>query len=230
MKHEWQELTRMTRGEEFVIEQVRLVKRRISIRGEFELPPLSRLILEDQIFVIAFIRSHGSIKDMEELFDISYPTVKNRLNRISQLLEFVEVNPPSSKSEILADLEKGKITVKEAERLLAALYEDVDPEPKTGFRGNKPKYLRVLVEPKSDSENGERVNIRVPINLIRAGLKWASFIPNHSQKKVGDALKEKGLDVDLNTLTPEDLDELIVNLNDLQVEVDGDEVVRVFCE
>ncbi len=118
MKHEWQELTRMTRGEEFVIEQVRLVKRRISIRGEFELPPLSRLILEDQIFVIAFIRSHGSIKDMEELFDISYPTVKNRLNRISKLLEFVEVNPPSSKSEILADLEKGKITVKEAEEKL----------------------------------------------------------------------------------------------------------------
>ncbi len=118
MKHEWQELTRMTRGEEFVIEQVRLVKRRISIRGEFELPPLSRLTLEDHIFVIAFIRSHGSIKDMEELFDISYPTVKNRLNRISQLLEFVEVNPPSSKSEILADLEKGKITVKEAEEKL----------------------------------------------------------------------------------------------------------------
>lgn len=118
MKHEWQELTRMTKGEEIVIEQVRLVKRGISLKGQFELPPLFCLTLEDQIFVIAFIRSHGSIKDMEELFDISYPTVKNRLNRISQLLEFVEVNPPSSKSEILADLEKGKITVKEAEEKL----------------------------------------------------------------------------------------------------------------
>jgi hypothetical protein len=118
MKHEWQELTRMTRGEEIIIEQVHIVKRGISIKGEFELPPLSRLTLEDQIFVIAFIRSHGSIKDMEELFGISYPTVKNRLNRISQLLEFVEVNPPSSKNEILADLEKGKITVSEAEKKL----------------------------------------------------------------------------------------------------------------
>jgi len=118
MKHEWQELTRMTRGEEIVIEKVRLVKRGISLEGEFELPPLSRLTLEDQIFIIAFVRSHGSIKDMEELFDISYPTVKNRLNRISQLLEFVEVNPPSSKNEILTELERGKITVTEAEKKL----------------------------------------------------------------------------------------------------------------
>lgn len=118
MKHEWQELTRITGGEDIVIEQVRLVKRGISINGEFDVPPLSRLTLEDQIFIIAFIRSHGSIKDMEQLFDISYPTVKNRLNRISELLEFVEVNPPSTKNEILRDLENGKITVKEAERKL----------------------------------------------------------------------------------------------------------------
>jgi hypothetical protein len=134
------------------------------------------------------------------------------------------------RKKILEMLANGKISVEEAERLLAAIYDDVDSEPPTGFKTNKPKYLRILVEPKSESKNGERVNVRVPINLIRAGLKWASFIPNHSQKKVGDALKEKGLDVDLNTLTPEDLDELILNLNDLQVEVDGDEVVRVFCE
>jgi len=118
MKNEWQELTRMTRGDEIIIEQVKLVKRGISITGEFELPPLSRLTLEDQIFIIAFVRSHGSIKEMEELFDISYPTVKNRLNRISQLLDFVEVNPPSSRSEILTELEEGKITVKEAEEKL----------------------------------------------------------------------------------------------------------------
>ena len=134
------------------------------------------------------------------------------------------------RKKILEMLANGKISVEEAERLLAAIYDDVKSEPGTDFKANRPKYLRVLVEPKSDSKNGERVNVRVPINLIRAGLKWASFIPNHSQKKVGDALKEKGLDVDLSTLTPEDLDELILNLNDLQVEVDGEEVVRVFCE
>lgn len=118
MKHEWQELTRLTKGEEIVIEQVRLVKKDISIQGQFETPPLARLTLEDQIFVIAFLRSHGSIKDMEELFEISYPTVKNRLNRIAQLLEFVEVNPPSSRSDVLAQLEKGEISVEEAEKIL----------------------------------------------------------------------------------------------------------------
>jgi len=118
MTQEWQELTRLTRGEEIVIEQVRMIKREISIKGQFELPPLSRLTLEDQIFIIAFIRSHGSIKEMEALFEISYPTVKNWLNRIAQLLEFVEVNPPSSKTEILDDLEQGKITVDEAEKKL----------------------------------------------------------------------------------------------------------------
>jgi len=118
MKHDWQELTRITRGDELVVEQVGLVKQGISITGQFELPPLSRLTLEDQMFVIAFIRSHGSIKDMEELFGISYPTVKNRLNHIAGQLDFVEVNPPSSRSEILKDLEQGKISFEEAEQRL----------------------------------------------------------------------------------------------------------------
>jgi len=90
----------------------------IAIEGEFELPPLSRLTLEDQIFVIAFIRCHGSIKVMEAQFGISYPTVKNRLNRIAQSLEFVEVNPPVSHSDILEQLENGEISVEEAEQKL----------------------------------------------------------------------------------------------------------------
>jgi hypothetical protein len=118
MKHEWQELTNLTKGDEILVERVRLVKKEISINGEFELPPLSRLAFEDQIFVIAFIRSHGSIKEMEELFAISYPTVKNRLNRIARLLEFVEVNPPSSRSEIIRQLEQGELSVDEAEEQL----------------------------------------------------------------------------------------------------------------
>lgn len=134
------------------------------------------------------------------------------------------------RKKILEMVANGKISVEEAERLLNALYDDVDSEQQTEYRKNKPKYLRVLVEPKSESRKGDHVNVRIPINLIRAGLKWASFIPNHSRKKVGDALKEKGLDVDLSKLTPEDLDELILNINDLQVEVDGDEVVKIYCE
>jgi hypothetical protein len=116
MKQEWQELTRLTKGDEIVIEQVRLIKKDIVIKGEFELPPLSRLAFEDQIFIIAFIRSHGSIKEMEELFGISYPTVKNKLNRIAEQMDFVEVNPPSSRSEILGQLARGEIDIDEAEK------------------------------------------------------------------------------------------------------------------
>jgi len=114
MTQDWHELTRLTRGAPFTVDKATLIDRNISITGQFELPPLARLTTEDQTFAIAFIRSHGSIKDMEELFGISYPTVKNRLNSISQQLEFVEINPPPSKNEILGQLEKGDISVEEA--------------------------------------------------------------------------------------------------------------------
>lgn len=118
MRQDWQELTQLTRGEEFIIERIRLVKKGISIEGEFELPALSRLTMEDHIFVIAFLRCHGSIKEMETLFGISYPTVKNRLNRIAQAVEFVEIDPPSSKSDILEQVERGELSVDEAEKIL----------------------------------------------------------------------------------------------------------------
>lgn len=118
MTKDWQQLTKITRGSSIMVERVRLVDRDIVLEGSFELPPLARLTTEDQIFVTAFIRNHGSIKDMEELFGISYPTVKNRLNRIAHQLEFVEINPPASQSEILTQLEQGELSVEEAlERL-----------------------------------------------------------------------------------------------------------------
>ena len=134
------------------------------------------------------------------------------------------------RKKILEMLASGKISVEEAERLLAAIYDGSDTRDEPPSAGRKPKYLRVLVEPKGDQPNGDRVNVRIPINLIRAGLKWDSFIPKHSQHKVDDALKEKGINIDFDNLTSEDLDELLVNLNDLQIDVDGDEVVKVFCE
>ena len=114
MTKDWQELTKISRGKPVVVERVRLVESDISLEGSFELPPMARLTMEDQIFVTAFVRSHGSIKDMEELFGISYPTVKNRLNRISQQLEFVEINPPLPQSEVLDKLDKGELSVDDA--------------------------------------------------------------------------------------------------------------------
>ena len=114
MTQEWLELTRITRGAAMTIEKVRLKDKDIAIEGRFELPPLARLLMEDQIFVIAFLRSHGSIKDMEGFFGISYPTVKNRLKAIAEQLEFVDINPPPTRGEILSQLDRGELSVEEA--------------------------------------------------------------------------------------------------------------------
>ena len=98
---EWHELTRITREEAFTVERVRLTDRDIAVEGNFELPPLAQLSSEDQVFLTAFVRCHGSIKEMERIFGISYPTVKNRLNRIAWQLRFVDTTPPPSAGTVL---------------------------------------------------------------------------------------------------------------------------------
>lgn len=115
---DWQGLTAITNGQTFVVERVRLVEKNIAIEGSFELPDLAKLSLEDQVFVGAFIRTHGSIKEMEQIFGVSYPTIKSRLNRISEKLEFVEINPRPTRSEIINRLQRGEITAQEAIKAL----------------------------------------------------------------------------------------------------------------
>ena len=85
----------------------------MSLEGTFELSPLARLTPEDQVFVVAFVRHHGSIKKMEALFDISYPTVKNRLNAIGAALD-KSFEAPSPNAAVLEQLARGEITVDEA--------------------------------------------------------------------------------------------------------------------
>jgi hypothetical protein len=118
---DWQELTQLTQGQPVTVERVRLVDKDIAIEGSFELPQLARLPMDDQIFITAFVRSHGSIKEMERIFGVSYPTIKSRLTRVANSLEFVEANPTSSKSEILERLQRGEITAEEAIREMEAL-------------------------------------------------------------------------------------------------------------
>jgi len=114
MTQDWQELTKLTRGEAFTVEKVKLIEKDIAIEGSFSLSPLAKLTAEDQFFVIAFVRSHGSIKEMEALFGISYPTVKNRLNAISAQLPLVDVDPPSPGRDVIDQLDRGEISVEEA--------------------------------------------------------------------------------------------------------------------
>lgn len=115
---QWNELTNVTGDRPFVVTAVKLGDSDITINGEFALPPLAGLRWEDQVFVSEFVRCHGSIKYMEKAFGVSYPTVKNRLNKIVQQLQLVEVVPVTDHDEVLDLLEKGEITVEEAaERL-----------------------------------------------------------------------------------------------------------------
>jgi len=115
---DWQTLTRLTAGSPFYIERVRLADQDIAVEGRFDVPPLARLTSEDQVFVAAFVRCHGSIKQMEKFFGVSYPTIKNRLNRIGAQLPFAEIDPPTdgdraSTGDLLSRLERGEMTVDE---------------------------------------------------------------------------------------------------------------------
>ncbi|HEX4181914.1 MAG TPA: DUF2089 domain-containing protein [Caulobacteraceae bacterium] len=128
-------MTQLTQGQALVVERVRLVDKDIAIEGRFALPELARLSAEDQVFVAAFVRAHGSIKEMEQVFGVSYPTIKARLNRLSASLSFLDTTPPdvtppgaapgaasdALRSEVLGRLERGEITADEAVRELEAL-------------------------------------------------------------------------------------------------------------
>jgi hypothetical protein len=114
MAQEWRELTSLTAGKAIVVERVRMVESGIAIEGEFELPPLTWLSGEDQTFLAAFVRSHGSIKQMEKYFGVSYPTIKNWLNRIAEKLEFIEIDAEPAGDNLFEAVDRGEVSVAEA--------------------------------------------------------------------------------------------------------------------
>jgi hypothetical protein len=130
MSQDWQTLTRLTGGAPIQVERVRVIDQDVAIEGQFELPALAQLSAEDQTFVAAFVRCHGSIKQMEKFFGVSYPTIKNRLNRIGGQLPFVEIDqheaPPAS--DLLDRLERGELTVEQVLERLKASHEESDHE------------------------------------------------------------------------------------------------------
>lgn len=147
--------------------------------------------------------------------------------------------------QILEMLASGKINADEAERLIAAL----EPEPeaassradsaatlKPAAKG-KVKYLRVLVEA-DESATGMKgtttVNVRVPLQLLRAGVRLASLIPKQAHEQVDEAFSRHGVPLTVSQIKPENLEELIDHLEDFTVDVNGSDSnatrVRVFCE
>jgi len=114
----WHKLTDLVGGKDFTIERVRTVDDGIALEGDFELPLLARLDAKDQSYVAAFIHCHGSIKQMERWFGVSYPTIKARLNRIADQLDFAELvdgeTLVTTTSGVLDRLESGEIDADEA--------------------------------------------------------------------------------------------------------------------
>jgi len=142
--------------------------------------------------------------------------------------------------QILQMLSESKISADEAERLIAALEEPVagSSSQNASDSGTKarPKYLRVQVDSEDDGHEGPtKVNVRVPMQLLRAGVKLAGLIPPQALHRANVAIHEKGILFDLSQIKPENLEELIDQLSDLSVVVDQKDhatkvKVKVFCE
>ena len=138
-----------------------------------------------------------------------------------------------NRRQILQMLSEGKVTADEAERLIAAVEKEPSavagaPEPP---RTEKLKYLRVVVDAVDPKDGPTKVNVRVPMQLLRAGVRLTSFIPPRARERMNSAMREKGIDFDVNQLKPENLEDLIEQLNDFTVDIDHEDAkVRVFCE
>jgi hypothetical protein len=134
-----------------------------------------------------------------------------------------------NRRKILDMLAAGRITAGEAEQLLTALQN----EPTTSqVQNGKPKFIRVVVTDEGHHDEPVNVNVRVPMQLLRAGVKLVSLIPPKARDQVNAALHREGVPLDLNEIKPENLEELIEHLSDVSVDVDGGKKtkVRVFCE
>jgi hypothetical protein len=133
-----------------------------------------------------------------------------------------------NRRQILDMLAQGKINAAEAEALIAAL----ERQPgATLAPGAKAKYLRVLVDTDDPLDGPTKVNVRVPMQLLRAGVRLTGVIPSRARDQVNEALRKEGIPFDINELTPDNLEELVEELRDLSVDVDNDKAkVRVFCE
>jgi hypothetical protein len=133
---------------------------------------------------------------------------------------------------ILQMLSEQKINPDEAERLLAALERPGAAAfaPSSGHNG-APKYLRVVVDTDDVASGPTKVNVRVPMALLRAGVRLTSLIPPQARDQINAEMAKNGVPFDIGQLRPENLEEMVDQLNDLQVDVDQDRTkVRVFCE
>jgi hypothetical protein len=139
------------------------------------------------------------------------------------------------RKQILQMLADGKINADEAERLLSALEGSkgnatVESETIEG-KGSKPKFLHIKVESEPGNDSGhENVDIKIPLILIKAGMKLGSLVPDSAKSKINAHLGEQGLNIDLNQLDGEKIDVILQALCESSIDVDSDkEKVRIYC-
>lgn len=137
-----------------------------------------------------------------------------------------------NRRRILDMLATGKITVEEAEKLLSSINESGDSSKVVNTEGkSRARYLRVEVDGSGKDEGPEKVNIRVPMQLLRSGVKLASLIPVDAQSKINESLHDKGININVADFKPEMIEDLVESLADISIDVDNkDQKVRIFCE
>ena len=138
----------------------------------------------------------------------------------------------TERKKILQMVADKKISATEAEELLDALATGSGaPVAETPAAKPKPRFLIVKVEDGEGAE-AEKVNMKIPLQILRAGIKFANLIPTDVREKVDGALKTKHINVDLSHLTAEGMESLIDGLSDFTVDVKGKdrEMVKIYCE
>ncbi|MCD0447355.1 hypothetical protein LO763_27435 [Glycomyces sp. A-F 0318] len=132
--------------------------------------------------------------------------------------------------QILQMLAENRITADEAERLLDAVGREL-PEPGPGGAKARPKYLRVIMNSEEGDEGPSKINIRVPLRLLRAGVRLASLMPPVAITRANEELARAGVPIDLAELKPQQLEELVDALDELTFDLDDPRnTMRVFCE
>ncbi len=140
----------------------------------------------------------------------------------------------TERKQILQMLAEGKITADEADRLLDALGEDTmaadATEAVNADSGEKPKFLHIQVTDSGSCQGcGENVNIKIPVFLLKAGLKLGGIVPGKAKARVATQLGSMGLDLD--KLEAGKVDDFIEGLRKGSIDVVSDkEVVRIFCK
>jgi len=138
-----------------------------------------------------------------------------------------------ARRQVLEMLAAGRISADEADRLIGALQGGEPGATAATPAQAAPKYLRVIVDANEKDDGPVHINVRVPLMLLRAGVRLASLIPGPAQAQVNKALREQGINFDLSQIKPENINEIIDQLRDLTIDIDqkSDDVkIKIFAE